>query len=354
MSFTNLRYGFYNYNASDADPKIYDAIDVGMIFDGIITDGIYQNYKHGLYVKASEVANQVIISSGRAWFDHTWSYVDTDTVLNLSNPVSEPYSRIDAIVLDVNNITRTNAIIVVEGVQATTNPAKPTLINETGHVQHGLAFVTRVGGQNVITQDRIEDVRGQAAYNSAYVTGVLSQMTIDQIVSQWETEFNTWNEAQRESFLLWRAEREEEFIAWFNEMKGQLSEDAAGHLQNEIDDLESKVGSISVRDVGTATKTTVAYQGIFVDNVQIGIVDGSMHLDQSERVITPSPETADETWYAFGPCEELKTANSITVCASSPSRHYKSIMHNANTGKCTVIFDAIPLSESLTVRLYLR
>lgn len=340
MAFTNLRYGFYNYNAGDVDPKIYDSEDMSKIFDGIITDGIYQNYKNGLWVKASEVANQVIISSGRAWFDHTWSYVDTDTIFDLTSyPISEPYTRIDAIVLDVDTINRTNEIKVVQGAEVTANPVKPTLINTIGHVQHGLAFITRVGGQNVITQDKIEDVRGQAAYNSAYVTGVLSQMTIDQIVAQWETEFDTWNEAQRESFLLWRAAREEEFIAWFNEMKGQLSEDAAGRLQQEID-------SVSLAWDGTASATTVRRQVLMKNNVAVGEVSGSAYMEQTKMLSDSAPTTFTFTNAA------ITADKRITIFTDLPDQFYSNISQSA--GSLSVTYPAAGFAMNLKVQVVIQ
>ena len=290
MAFTNLRYGFYNYDANDTDPKEYDAEDVGMIFDGIITDGIYENYKNGMVVKASTDPYCVIIRSGRAWFDHTWSYIDTDTILDMSGSdysIVAPYKRIDAIVLDVDTVNRVNKIDIVKGTEVSSGtPVKPTLINEAGHVQHGLAFITREGGVSIITQDKIEDARGHAAYNSAFVTGVLSQMTIDDIVAQWDTEFNSWNEAQRESFLLWRAERESEFIEWFNGVKDQLDSDAAGHLQNEIE-------SIRIRSNGVASADTVAYKEIGFNEIPSTYIrlPGSEYMEQAVMISANSSAT---------------------------------------------------------------
>lgn len=340
MAFTNLRYGFYNYNAGDTDPKIYDSEDMSKIFDGIITDGIYQNYKNGMWVKASEAANQVIISSGRAWFDHTWSYIDADTIFDLTDyPISEPYTRIDAVVLDIDVINRTNAIKIVSGAEVTVNPVKPTLINEYGHVQHGLAFITRVGGQNTITQDRIEDVRGQAVYNSAYVTGVLSQMTIDQIVAQWETEFDTWNEAQRESFLLWRAAREDEFITWFNQMKGQLSEDAAGRLQQEID-------SIGFSWSGTASATSIRKQIMVKNGVEIGAVSGTSYMEQTITIAAGGSTTVTFTNSA------ITTDTCMLVFTSVDGYDYDSIAISA--GSCILKYTNNSTSESVTLNVRIK
>lgn len=350
MAFTNLRYGFYNYDANDTDPKEYDAEDVGMIFDGIITDGIYENYKNGMFIKATTTPYSVIVSSGRAWFDHTWSYVDTDTILDMSDSeysILAPYKRIDAIVLDVDTINRTNKIAIVKGTEISSGtPEKPSLINEYGHVQHGLAFITREGGVSVITQDKIEDVRGHATYNSAFVTGVLSQMTIDDIVAQWETEFDTWSEAQRESFLLWRAAREDEFVTWFNDMKDQLSEDAAGHLQEEIDVISNKVNSITFARVGTASATEVSSQKFFMNNIELGEIDGSAYLEQQVTLSDTSLTSCTFT------NNRIQTATGFNIQASDPNVTYTNITINNN--EFTITFDSVPEIETIGVRLFLN
>lgn len=330
MAFTNLRYGFYNYDANDTEPKEYDAEDVGMIFDGIITDGIYENYKNGMFIKATTTPYSVIISSGRAWFDHTWSYVDTDTILDMSDAeysINAPFKRIDAIVLDVDTINRTNKIVIVKGTEVSSGtPEKPALVNEYGHVQHGLAFVTREGGVSVITQDKIEDVRGHATYNSAFVTGVLSQMTIDDIVAQWEAEFDAWSEEQRESFLLWRAAREDEFITWFNGVKGQLDTDVAGHLQNEIN-------SFIMRDVGTPSATEVAYKEIgFSENSAVPFVKlpGSEYMMQ--QLVVPAGGTATATFTNAA----ITPYSSISVFTSMANINYINI--SISNGTCAVTY----------------
>ena len=57
-----------------------------------------------------------------------------------------------------------------------------------------------------------------------------------------------------EAFVAALNEKDTEFSAlfttWFDSMKGQLSEDAAGNLQNEVDDINDGVSS------KTQTKTT--------------------------------------------------------------------------------------------------
>ena len=94
MAFT---YGFYNSSSGD---RKYTADQVSQIFDGIINDGIYVTIGNALAVQPATGMN-IKVCSGRAWFNHTWSYNSTDYLLTIATP-DLTYSRYDAVVLEVN------------------------------------------------------------------------------------------------------------------------------------------------------------------------------------------------------------------------------------------------------------
>ena len=62
-------YGFYN--SLNGDRK-YDSEDLSRMFDGIIYDGVIGAVGDTFAVKAG-TGNTVNVSSGRAWFNHTWT-----------------------------------------------------------------------------------------------------------------------------------------------------------------------------------------------------------------------------------------------------------------------------------------
>lgn len=260
-----LTFGFYN--SIDHDRR-YDAVQVGQIFDGIITDGVYETYKKALLVKESAQDNQVIIQPGRAWFDHTWSYNDSDYTMSM--PAPEGFlDRIDAVVLDVNSTSnyRRNAFVVVTGAPSG-RPSRPTLIRELGHNQYPLCYVYRRGGQNHIYQSEITNTVGTSA--CPFVVGVVEGISIDDLLARWTNEFHAymvskqsdWNIYQsamenritqfeidlEASFFSWM-EREEgkynDFLrnnyrawtVWFQNIQYELDGDVAGHLQQQINEL---------------------------------------------------------------------------------------------------------------------
>lgn len=218
----SLTYGFYN--SVDHD-RVYDATQFGSIFDGVINDGVFQNIGD-LFVVSPHEGMKVFVGTGRAWFNGTWTLNDSNIELTVteSHPI---YTRIDAIVLEVNanSDVRENTIKIVEGTPAS-SAERPTLIDDEFQHQHPLAYITVQPNASAITDVDIENVVGLEEEGCPFVTGILEVNSVDYLYSRWQTEFNSWS-----------SEMQADFIDWFNHMKGQLDEDAAGHLQNEIDNL---------------------------------------------------------------------------------------------------------------------
>lgn len=197
MAFT---YGFYNYDTSDSgDSKFYDAQQMSQLFDGIITDGVYAHVGHKLAVTTEKAGKAVKVESGRAWFNHTWNYNDSNFVLDLLGYPSS--NRIDAVVIDINSSrnSRTNRIKWVRGDEAA-NPQRPNLINDDqeGHYQHALAYVKRRQGRATITQADITNVIGTT--ETPYVTGILQQVDADQILSGFEAAFDEFRNNKTTEF----------------------------------------------------------------------------------------------------------------------------------------------------------
>lgn len=186
MAFT---YGFYNYDRDDSDLKIYDAVQMSQLFDGIITDGVYGHVGTCFRVSAAgdEVQNTVIIGTGRAWFNHTWNYNDSNFILENAPLAPLVSPRIDAVVLDINSNknSRTNSIIWVTGTSAS---VKPTLVHTATQNQYALAYIHRRVGVEIIEEADIENAVGTP--ETPYVTGILETLDTEQLLSAFRTEFN--------------------------------------------------------------------------------------------------------------------------------------------------------------------
>lgn len=178
----SVSFGFYNSVNHD---RKYDAIQIARIFDGIITDGVYHSIGEAFSVNHNSGLT-VNVSSGRAWFDHTWTYNDAIIVLQ-HNAAHQVYDRIDAVVLQVNETSRTNSIIVKEGT-ASSPPSKPSMTDSDEIHEHPLAYVTiRANATDIASKD-INYVVGTS--ECPFVAGVQNGVDIDALVRNWTDEFD--------------------------------------------------------------------------------------------------------------------------------------------------------------------
>lgn len=209
--------GFFNSVNHD---RLYDAEQLSSIFDGIIIDGVYENYGDAFEIIPNAEANSsVIVKTGRAWFDHTWILNDSYYTIQL-DPPNEMLSRVDAIVIDVNKETNTrkNSIIYLKGSESSPN-TPPSLINNIRHNQYPLAYITRpAGSDSVISQSDIENQVGLA---TPIATGYLEAQNLENLWLQLDNEFNTW----------------------WDGVKATLDENTVTNLQNQINEINEKLNS---------------------------------------------------------------------------------------------------------------
>lgn len=210
--------GFFNSINHD---RLYDAEQLSSIFDGIIIDGVYENYGSAFNVTAlADVNSTVLVGTGRAWFDHTWTLNDSIFSITL-DPPNEMLGRIDAIVIDVNKESgvRKNSIIYVKGSEASPD-FPPTLINIENHHQYPIAYVTRHAEENgPIDQADITITVGTDV--CPIVTGILESQNLENLMQQLDAEFQEW----------------------WDGIKDLLDENTATNLQNQIDEINEKLNS---------------------------------------------------------------------------------------------------------------
>lgn len=202
-----VTFGFYNSVSSD---RLYNAVQMSQIFDGIINDGVYMSQGDKLMV-VENTGMQVAVGSGRAWFNHTWTYNDGDIILSIAT-ADALLNRIDAVVLEVNEDigTRANDILVLTGTPAS-NPSAPSMGNTATLHRYPLAYVYVGAGVTSIVQSNITNKVGTT--DCPFVTGIIDTINASDLLTQWWSDFDTW----------------------FQAMKDQLTTDAAGNLQAEID-----------------------------------------------------------------------------------------------------------------------
>lgn len=284
--------GFFNSVNHD---RLYDAEQVSSLFDGIILDGVYQNFGEGFRVVAnSEVNDSVIVKTGRAWFDHTWTYNDSDLVIQL-DPPNSMLQRVDAIVIDVNREqgTRKNSVICVKGSLGESTP--PTLVNTTLHRQYPLAYVNmKAGSSSIISQANITNKIGSD--ECPVVTGVLDSLNLDMYHKQLEAEFNTW----------------------WDGIKDTLDEATATKLQNQINELKqsniylnnNSINPVKVNNVHNC-EHVVHYPNIDTSD-SYSDINGAMFLpDKTIAVITHTKSDVNGAVYFFSTPDFVLSSSAV-------------------------------------------
>lgn len=131
------------FNSKNGDRK-YDANQMGSLFGGIITDGIFANYPQtGDQLVVSAVEDMKIkVGPGRGWFHNTWIDNDDDLVFTCSAS-SPTYTRIDSVFIKVDkrNANRRNTIVLQTGA-ASSNPVHPTPAEATDLYWYRLADIS--------------------------------------------------------------------------------------------------------------------------------------------------------------------------------------------------------------------
>lgn len=181
-----LTCGFYN---ADNHDRRYDATDFSKLFDGIINDGVFMSVGK-CFITTAVTGMKISVGSGRAWFDHTWTYLDTDMALYVDES-SMALDRIDTVVLEVNarEDIRANTIKIIQGTPAN-DPQKPALTNNTLVHQHPLAYIRVKAETASISQADITSAVGTS--ECPFVTGILETVSVDHLFTQWQAQWEHW------------------------------------------------------------------------------------------------------------------------------------------------------------------
>lgn len=191
----------------------------------LLTDGILPNPSTNLQVEAGSGMN-VVVNPGFAICAGGLKLEENQRTLAIQAADSN-YDRIDTVVLrwNDNDSERICDLYIVEGIPAA-SPLRPELTRTESIWELGLADLFVNKNSSAISDQRITDTRYETAR-----CGIISA------ISEFDT--TTLYQQVQADLAGFKASEQADFITWFNDIKGQLSEDAAGNLQKQIGTLES-------------------------------------------------------------------------------------------------------------------
>ena len=255
-----MRYGYFDSEIVGTDPEgmpIFDRAETSdlfrLLFAKLVSNGVLASPGDCFQVIAGE-GMTVRVRPGFAMINGVFCYSDSEIEVTL-DPAQSQYSRIDAIVIQVDYAGRLVNTIKKTGTVAA-NPAPPAIVQPSAGDCYELGLATVLVGSNatVITQANITDTRMDRS-----VCGLITQLIdhldtdvffaqLDQFYKEFVNKTETDYQLSREQYLAMCQEivdtlntfertSEDDFDAWFASIKGKLSGDLAGSLQNQIDAL---------------------------------------------------------------------------------------------------------------------
>lgn len=276
MSVTS---GFFNSLNHD---RRYNAQQMSAIFDGIINDGVFANIGVAFAINA-DTGVTITIGKGKCWFNSAWVYNDAPLPKTLEGS-EVVLDRIDAVVVEVdhNEAVRMGDIKIVKGTPSS-SPVRPAMAATDNQHQYPLGYIYRKAGSTAITQADITNMVGTS--ECPYITGILQVQNIDNIVAQWNAQWNQWyaekvSQTDSDASEL-MAEMKSEFDIWFADVQALLEDDVAVALAAQVAELQGRFDDL-------------ASEGAIYDTVEDSDLDTILGSDGTPirgRVIIGSPSS---------------------------------------------------------------
>ncbi|WP_461206932.1 hypothetical protein [Clostridium sp. DL1XJH146] len=183
-------------------------------FASFIGNGIFPNPSSGLQIIANNDMT-VTVKAGQGWINGYYYCNDSDLILTL-DVADGVLNRIDRVVLQFSTTNRIIQATVKKGTFAS-SPVATDIVRDADYYELGLADIYINAGITSITQENITDLRLDNNY-CGVVKGTIEEIDTTDLFAQYQDAFNTW----------------------FDDMKNQLSTDAAGNLQLQVDNKVDK------------------------------------------------------------------------------------------------------------------
>lgn len=269
-------YGLF-WNSDNGDRK-YNADSLERWLKKFFTSGVFEGDLQVLESSGMTVAIQTGYCnlSGKVGLFEVVNSITLDAA-------NSRYPRIDTIVVERNDVERMIYLKKVTGSYSgnAPSPTAPVWDSDQGIYQLVLAQIYVGAGVSSITQANITDKRADSSV-CGYITGTVTEMDFSQFVAQFEdyyanfvdesgNEYATWKDNRNQDYATWKSNQESDFNAWaaqqessreqwaqdfegdsetwksnfetalmnwYNQMQGQISTDAAAHLQTQINSLK--------------------------------------------------------------------------------------------------------------------
>lgn len=198
----------------------------------LFSNGVLPNPSTNLQVVSGGDGMTVIVKAGFCIINGGLKLEDEDkTLVVQASDNTNP--RIDTVVMrwNDNDDVRACDLYIVEGTPSA-SPVRPNLTRTESIYEIGLADIYITARSTSIDSFRITDTRIDTA-RCGYISSI-SEFDTSTLYAQIQSDLNNFQENEQADFL-----------AWFEEMRDQLSEDAAGNLQLQIDNVNGRYDGLT-------------------------------------------------------------------------------------------------------------
>lgn len=190
--------GFFNSVNGD---RLYNAEEISHYFDGLISDGVFQNIGSKLAVTQNG-GMSIKVGTGRAFIKSHWLKNDNPYVLSI-DAANTQLNRIDRVVirLDLTESER-NINIVVKTGAVSYSPVAPALTRTNTIYELCLAQIYVYANTTEIKQSNIVDYRPNSNL-CGWVTGVIKQVDTSDLFLQWQNAYEDYYTQMTTAFNAW-------------------------------------------------------------------------------------------------------------------------------------------------------
>lgn len=337
----------YFYNSIEGD-RVYDADSMTDWLKPFFVTGVFNGQ---MQVTANDDMS-VTVAKGYCNIGGKVKNFLNATTLDLET-ASGTLDRIDTVVLRRNDTDRDIQLLVVTGGYAA-NPQPTAPVRSGAYYDLVLAQIRVNHGSVAITQAEITDTRADSSL-CGWVVATVTEIDFSQITAQFSAYFATYQAKITQQYATYlalmsnygdqgyqayqnmladfqgyEAVQVQKFTDLYEEMRDLIDDATAAHLQNEIDDINNKIGS-AITDLAT----------------KLSFTNASREVITGEKFDIANTDTGTTTVYTFAEGEKVHLTEHGNYTITPQNEDLTVIPH-------TFTLDYTKTTETIEFNVYAR
>ena len=267
-----MRYGYFDAEITGTDENgmpVFDRAENAeffcKLFSILLSNGVLVTPSTNLQVTAA-TGMTLAVRPGFGLIDGHFAWAETAETLTVEAATS--LVRVDRVVLRLDYVNRLLCTAVLKGTAGSTSP--PALTRNDDAYELALADVTVPANATALSQANITD-RRQDASVCGLIAGLVDQIDAGGLFAQFTAAFTLW----------------------FDQIKGQLSEDAAGNLElHKADKAQTVLVSLPASGWGESAPHTQVVGLSALTALNVGHVFATVQLSETQA----AAQLEQEAW----------------------------------------------------------